>query len=454
MSSRRLDIRRTVVAFVAIVALVVAGVGVGLPMPPAQATTPGTPGTPQAPTALFTEDFSGQNAAASAIKITSYQGTPGGTYVPGASGANSETYYADPRWADSLYCNGYIVNGSTTPAPPGWNSGCPIEGVRILANAMGQFQGYSTAAANQNQAVTAYTASGTVPGIQLRTNTPIPAVPGHFYQVRSIVAATNCAASASNPAETLSLFINGVKNVLASRLDPCNYPGAVQYGSGPFGPTMVAGLTSAALKVPTTGTPTVGMQLENESNVVAGNDAAFDLPQILDVTPQLDKSFSPATIASGQTSTLTLTITNTSELAAKNGWAFHDDLPEGVTATGVNATTCSSATITAAAGSSSVVVANGNLNQGQNSCTVTVKVTATVPGHVRQRPRQFSGRHRRPRRPEPARRRPADRDASGFSDRGEVHHHDSHRPGRTGGELQVPRDEPVAGVPEQPGRDR
>ncbi|MDR6613720.1 hypothetical protein [Leifsonia sp. 1010] len=377
-------------ATIAILSLTVAGISVGIQAPPAGATTAGTPGTPQPPTALFTEDFSGQNAASTAIKITSYQGTPGSTYVPGVSGANSETYYADPRWADGLYCNGYIVNGSTTPAPPGWNSGCPISGVQILANAMGQYQGYSTAAAAQNQAVTAYTASGTVPGIQLRTNTAIPAVPGHFYQVTSIVAATNCVANSSgNPAETLSLFINGVKNVLASQLDPCHYPGAIQYGSGPFGPTMVAGLTSAAIKVPSTGTPTVGMQLENQSAVVAGNDGAFDLPQILDVTPQLDKAFSPATIASGQTSTLTFTITNTSELAAKNGWSFHDDLPAGVTATGVNATTCSSGTVTAAAGSTSVVVANGNLTQGQNACTVTVQVTATVPGTYTNGPGNF-----------------------------------------------------------------
>ncbi|MET3564613.1 putative repeat protein (TIGR01451 family) [Leifsonia sp. 563] len=390
MRQRKPSVRRAIVAAVAILGLTVGGISVGIQAPRAAATTAGTPGTPQPPTALFTEDFSGQNAASTAIKITSYQGTPGSTYVPGVSGANSETYYADPRWADGLYCNGYIVNGSTTPAPPGWNSGCPISGVQILANAMGQYQGYSTAAAAQNQAVTAYTASGTVPGIQLRTNTAIPAVPGHFYQVTSIVAATNCVANSSgNPAETLSLFINGVKNVLASQLDPCNYPGAVQYGSGPFGPTMVAGLTSAAIKVPSTGTPTVGMQLENQSAVVAGNDGAFDLPQILDVTPQLDKAFSPATIASGQTSTLTFTITNTSELAAKNGWSFHDDLPAGVTATGVNATTCSSGTVTAAAGSTSVVVANGTLTQGQNACTVTVQVTATVPGTYTNGPGNF-----------------------------------------------------------------
>ncbi|SEA65022.1 DUF7507 domain-containing protein [Leifsonia sp. 21MFCrub1.1] len=389
MRHRNPTIRRAVVATVAILGLIVTGVGVGLPAQQAEATTAGTPGTPQPPTALFTEDFSGQNAASTAIKITAYQGTPGSSYVPGVSGANAETYYADPRWADGQYCNGYIVNGSTTTAPPGWNPGCPISGVQILANAMGQFQGYSTAAAAHNQAVTAYTANGTVPGIQLRTNTAIPAIPGHFYQTTAIVAATNCTAnSAGNPSETLSLYVNGVKNVLATQLDPCHYPGAVQYGSGPFGPTMVAGLVSAAIKVPSTGTPTVGMQLENQSAVVAGNDGAFDLPQILDVTPQLDKAFRPSTIASGQTSTLTYTITNTSELAAKNGWGFHDDLPSGVTATGVNATTCASGAVTAAQGSASVVV-NGTLNQGQNACTVTVQVTATVPGTYTNGPANF-----------------------------------------------------------------
>ncbi|MGC4902043.1 DUF11 domain-containing protein [Micromonospora echinospora] len=99
----------------------------------------------------------------------------------------------------------------------------------------------------------------------------------------------------------------------------------------------------------------------------------------MDVTPQLDKAFSPATIAQGQTSTLTFTITNTHDLRAKNGMSFTDDLPAGVTATGVNSTTCSDATVTAAAGATSVVF-DGDIGLGAASCTVSVEVTADVVG--------------------------------------------------------------------------
>jgi hypothetical protein len=49
-----------------------------------------------------------------------------------------------------------------------------------------------------------------------------------------------------------------------------------------------------------------------------GNDHGFDNITILDVTPQLDKSFSPSVVGVGQPSTLTFTVTNTDELASKS----------------------------------------------------------------------------------------------------------------------------------------
>jgi uncharacterized repeat protein (TIGR01451 family) len=62
------------------------------------------------------------------------------------------------------------------------------------------------------------------------------------------------------------------------------------------------------------------------SSAGGGNDAPFTNIRILDATPRLTKSFSPATLNAGGTSTLTFTITNTSELAAKNGWSMTDAL--------------------------------------------------------------------------------------------------------------------------------
>ena len=51
--------------------------------------------------------------------------------------------------------------------------------------------------------------------------------------------------------------------------------------------------------------------------------------RVLDVTPSLDKSFSPTLVGTNQPSTLTLTITNTTDLLAKSDWSFTDTLPPG-----------------------------------------------------------------------------------------------------------------------------
>ena len=109
-----------------------------------------------------------------------------------------------------------------------------------------------------------------------------------------------------------------------------------------------------------------------------GNDASFDNVEVLDASPQLDKSFSPAVLNVGAPSQLTFTITNTSELAAKDGWAFTDTLPSGlvVATPAAAATTCTQpTTIKASAGDGTIAVA-GNPAAGMNYCTVTVNVTS------------------------------------------------------------------------------
>jgi len=383
-------------AIVAAIALAAALVATG-PLAPAERaqafTVPGSPGTPQPPTPLYTEDFSAIDATPAAMSILDYQGSPGTQYIPGVSGAGSETYTADPAWTPSFgQCNGWVLN-ATSPQPT-TDAGCASGGWGAVTNMtgyLGQYQGMTATAARKNQAVTAFTSRAARAGVQFETKAPIPALAGHFYQVTAVFIAAACSLTGAQPQERFSLIVNGTPTVLGSNLNPCTDPSRILYPLTNPGnsSTYASSLRSAALKVPSTGTPELGIQLYNEQSQWNGNDAAFDLPQILDVTPQLDKSFSPSTIASGQTSTLTFTVTNTTELGAKNGWSFLDNLPDGVTATGVNGTTCSNATVTASAGSGSVRVSNGSLNQGQNACTVTVQVTASTPGTYVNGPGNF-----------------------------------------------------------------
>nr|WP_228512762.1 DUF11 domain-containing protein [Clavibacter sp. VKM Ac-2872] len=111
-----------------------------------------------------------------------------------------------------------------------------------------------------------------------------------------------------------------------------------------------------------------------------GNDHAFDDIKILDVTPQLDKSFTPALQRTGDASTLTFTVTNTSELGSKDGWSFKDKLPANLTLANSTVGGTCNATTTATAGGDTIDVTNGKLAKGDRSCTITVQVTSTTAG--------------------------------------------------------------------------
>ncbi|WP_461635652.1 DUF7927 domain-containing protein [Leucobacter aridicollis] len=101
---------------------------------------------------------------------------------------------------------------------------------------------------------------------------------------------------------------------------------------------------------------------------------------IYDVTPQLDKSFSPTRVPVGDISRLTLTITNTSELAKKAGWAFTDTLPAGLEiASPSNLVSTCDADVSAPAGEQAIDVTNGVLDRSEVSCTIELDVTSESP---------------------------------------------------------------------------
>ncbi|MDQ0213197.1 DUF7927 domain-containing protein [Arthrobacter bambusae] len=360
----------------------IVGLGLGGTVPsPAYATTPGTPGVPQAGTPVYTEDFSNQDASAAAINILNYTG--------GAAAAFS-TYTADPQWTPAgNQCNGWIMSW-TTPNPPASDAGCQRNlgttwpSLRSMAQALGVAQGQSPAQAQTNQALTEYTnaLSGSITaGTEFRTVKTIPAIAGHYYAVSAYFAAVNCPAQggASQPQETFSLLVNGTPIVLSSGLNPCT--------SSTDWSTQVTKLQSAAYMVPNGTTANLGLSLYNAQTSGSGNDVAFDLPQIVDVTPQLDKSFSPSLIAPGQASTVTLTVTNTSDLKAKNDWSITDTLPAGVVIApnpaigGTCAQVAGAAFVkTGVAGSNTFTATGGDLAVGQASCTITFNVTAAGEG--------------------------------------------------------------------------
>ena len=98
-------------------------------------------------------------------------------------------------------------------------------------------------------------------------------------------------------------------------------------------------------------------------------------------TPSVLKSFSPAAITSGGTSTLTITLGNSNAAATTLSAALTDFLPGGMTVANVPAIsgTCSTAAVTAAPGSGSITYSSGAVIPA-GGCTITVNVTSSTLG--------------------------------------------------------------------------
>lgn len=302
---------------------------------------PGTPGAPQAPVTVFAEDF--ETAGETPIFLEDYVGAP----------PLNETYTADPSWLDHGQCNGIILDQTGADQPD-----CPAV-LKNMANALGQVGGTNPPT---NHVVAAYT-NWVSPGtdrVEFRTERPIPiAKPNRYITFAVDAAAVNCD-SAAPPLLKFYLTGNGADiPTFTTPINPCTDPNSKPYPGG-------SGLRAGAFaynRAVLFNDSQLGIKMVNGQGEWFGNDHAFDNIRILDATPQLDKAFSPATVDKGATSTLTMTVTNTSELAAKNDFSFADDLPAGVkVASAANAsTTCGNGAVSATAGGTSVALNGGDL---------------------------------------------------------------------------------------------
>ena len=115
-----------------------------------------------------------------------------------------------------------------------------------------------------------------------------------------------------------------------------------------------------------------------DSNTVA--ISVCGVPPVTPIPPTLGKAFSPATIAAGGVSTLTITLSNADAAAASLTAPFIDTLPSGVViAATPNAGTTCGGILTANTGTSTVTLTGGSI-PAHGSCTVKVDVTAPSGG--------------------------------------------------------------------------
>lgn len=265
-------------------------------------------------------------------------------------------------------------------AQSSWN------GLQQMAEVAGRFGGLTGNSAKANH-VSAMLTGGNIPAgsIAFRTAMNIPvSANSRFFSARADVVATFCTAGFAHPLLRFSLVNDvGVElPVSLTAVDACQ--------NGQNYTSLAIGVASPRASVAQTVTSpgallfsgsSVGFILRNDQSNSNGNDAALDNARIIDVTPQLDKAFAPAAIGLGQTSRLTLTITNTTELAAKNGWSFTDSLPAGLQIASAATTTCAAGTaVTAPMGGTSLGVTSGHLAQGAAFCEVSVDVRPASAG--------------------------------------------------------------------------
>src|SRR5690606_34801232 len=162
-----------------------------------------------------------------------------------------------------------------------------------------------------NNAVAAYTEGNPGPNlVEFETVEPLPLVSasGRFLTFSVDAAAKNCAVSP--PSYQFSLLSEGgTATPIGGAINACATGETLQAPAGE--PILASQSVSVGTYTPDASVlfdgASLGIRMINTNGSGGGNDAAFDNIRVLDVTPQLDKSFSPTSLPVGGTSTLTLT---------------------------------------------------------------------------------------------------------------------------------------------------
>ncbi|WP_460783271.1 DUF7927 domain-containing protein [Microbacterium tumbae] len=346
---------------------------------------PGNPGVPSDPQVLYEENF--ENGAG-ATELESYVSDSGLEYT------------ADSYWLNSRRCNGFILSYNITTLPSEEycnNLQYQWDLVRAKTFALGFLNSPQNTVANR--AVSSNSSGAADSTEQVSSDGPITPGMVQFASADQLTLSTanrfvafsvDAAASEcerGNPPLLRFYLRDDSGNEIAvsnSAINPCADPDAQQYVIENVSPevngiTVHYGSFISNAPILLNGN-SLGIVMRNEAPNSNLNDGAFDNIRVLDVSPQLDKSFSPVSVPVGGVSTLTFTVTNTSDLYAKNGWAFTDTLPDGLVVAGNPnlGGTCVGDTA-ASPGGDTIAITNGVLAAGEVSCTITVDVTSETP---------------------------------------------------------------------------
>ncbi|MFG6493236.1 hypothetical protein [Microbacterium sp. P03] len=363
-------------------------------------------GVPDAPTQLAIETFE-QNQANVPTGIATYP----------TSGA--ARYTAAAFWQSTSNCTGVLTNydavfpGNTYCSTLLGLGTLPQRQTRRMADVLGQVSagvvGGATTAVNQSSATTranhalaattAATISSSANQIVIESAAPTGIAPtaSRYYTLGLDMVGDECGSTQAQ----LDMFLligTTPRQLTASALNACALTGNLYTSptistTNPVDVAWGASVKAARLTADTAVLLTAAeataarVRVTNRTGAVNGNVFAIDNVRLLDATPALDVAFAPASVPAGTVSTLTYTVTNTSEAAAKPDWSFSNSLPAGLVVAPTPAVggTCANSTgtaftVAAAAGGSTVSAVGGDLVAGTTSCTVTVNVLSTSVG--------------------------------------------------------------------------
>jgi LPXTG-motif cell wall-anchored protein len=377
-------------------------------------------GVPEGPVTVWTESFDDVTGTA---PLTLAQYPSAATF----------RYTASTFWGSAPNCNGVLLRydssftGTTAlcDADTATVDALTQRQARRLADVLGQLNAGvtggatdtapavgSTATTRANRATAELSMTGTATTAQTvvlearagATLNPAPTT-NRYYAVSLDVSEDSCplrpGGANNNSRLDVALLVGGTTRALTTApIIACNVTGG-RYNSplintaesqtANYGSTLAvrAGRFTTDTAVQLTPSEAAGARIRIANQVLAsaGNDFALDNLRLLDVTPSLDLAFGPSTVTAGNPTTLTFTVTNTAELAAKPDWSFTNALPSGLVVAPTPAVggSCTSSTgaaysVQAAAGATSIAVTGGDLATGATSCTVTVNVVAANAG--------------------------------------------------------------------------
>ncbi|MFK0008076.1 LPXTG cell wall anchor domain-containing protein [Paenarthrobacter sp. NPDC090520] len=346
----------------------------------------------------------------------------------GLSSYSASKYTGSSGWLNGTSCTGVLVNylspypnASFCPTQPYLavgQSSLAARDARRMADVLGQVAAGvtgstsasaptngSTSSTQVNHALVALpyaTVAGGTTVLQSAAGTGVSPTDSRYYALGMNAVGAQC--GTNNASLSLNL-VSGATTLLGgftSPVVPCTSTGNVYYTSTAL-PTLgtISGIVdpawSASVRAGSySGTNTALLTPAQIStarvqivNTVTGTGSGFgvDNVRILDVSPALDTSFDAAGATATVPTTLTYTVTNTSDLLAKSDWGFSTALPTGlvVAPTPAVAGTCTNVTgtafaVTAAAGSGTISAVGGDLAAGATSCTITVDVVAATAG--------------------------------------------------------------------------